>query len=297
MTDRSILDQQVDRELYFRSKNLERLFHADVLAYVGELTNGVDQAIRDTLEGFARKPNAKQSKLAFVLETPGGYAETARRISDIIRYHYREVDFIIPSHAMSAGTILALSGDAIHMDYYSVLGPIDPQVPDADGHLVPALGYLIQYERLIKKANDGDLSTAEMQLLLSFDQTRLYAYEQARDLSRSLLEEWLVQYKFKDWTVTASSGRSVTLEMKQHRAKEVADKLNDVRLWNSHGIGISMRRLQDELNLRIDDFGLNGDVQSAIRNYHGLLTDFMARTGHRNVLHTRGGYRPLTFED
>lgn len=89
---------------------------------------------------------------------------------------------------MSAGTILAMSGDAILMDYYSVLGPIDPQIPDQDGNLVPALGYLIQYQKLLAKGQKGRLSTAEMQLLLSFDQTKLYAYEQARDLSRSLLQ-------------------------------------------------------------------------------------------------------------
>jgi ClpP class serine protease len=69
----------------------------------------------------------KRRKLVFVLETPGGYAEVARRISDALRHHYDEVDFLIPSHAMSAGTILVMSGDAIHMDYHSVLGPIDPQ--------------------------------------------------------------------------------------------------------------------------------------------------------------------------
>ena len=60
-----------------------------------------------------------------MLETIGGFAEVARRISDTFRRHYTVVDFLIPSHAMSAGTILAMSGDAIHMDYYSVLGPID----------------------------------------------------------------------------------------------------------------------------------------------------------------------------
>ena len=44
---------------------------------------------------------------------------------------------------MSAGTILCMSGDKIFMDYASILGPIDPQVPTPDtGDYVPALGYL-----------------------------------------------------------------------------------------------------------------------------------------------------------
>ena len=125
------------------------------------------------------------------------------------------VDFLIPSHAMSAGTILAMSGDAIHMDYYSVLGPIDPQVENQEGRLIPALGYLIRYEDLLEKANSGNITAAELNILLNFDQGDLYRFTQARDLSISLLEEWLVKYKFKDWTTTETHGDPVSLEMKK----------------------------------------------------------------------------------
>ncbi len=53
----------------------------------------------------------------------------------VMRKHYKEVSFIVPSHAYSAGTVLVLSGDKIYMDYYSVLGPIDPQYPDLENTL------------------------------------------------------------------------------------------------------------------------------------------------------------------
>ena len=194
---------------------------------------------------------------------------------------------------MSAGTILVMSGDAIHMDYYSVLGPIDPQIEDKDNKPVPALGYLIRYEELLKKAKEGEISTAEMQILLDFDQTRLYAYEQARDLSRSLLEEWLVKYKFKDWEKTETRGLPVTNETKKERAKEIADRLNDVKRWNSHGIGINMERLRRDLNLRIDDFGLNERLNSAVRCYHKLLTDYMMKLNQDSAIQTKQGYSPL----
>ncbi len=82
-----------------------------------------------------------------------------------------------------------------------------------------------------------------MQVLLSFDQTLLYAYEQARDLSLSLLREWLVKYKFKDWTVTETKKKRVSDAMKIRRANEVARKLNDVRLWNSHGMELAKTAL------------------------------------------------------
>ena len=232
--------------------------------------------------------------MVFVLETSGGYAETVRRIIDTLRHHYEIVDFIVPSYAMSARTILVMSGDAIFMDYYSVLGPIDPQVESDDGKLIPALGYLIRYEELLDKANQGKITTAEMEVLLKFDQGRLYSYEQARDLSKTLLEEWLVRYKFKNWLETESTHKPVTSDMKKNRARDIPDKFNEVKRWNSHGIGINMERLRRDLNLKIDDFGASAVLNEAIRNYHKLLLDYMIKVGVVAAIHTKTSFEPLT---
>ena len=129
---------------------IERAFNADCLSYAGPIAFGADDAIRDALEAIS----SKRRRLLFLLETPGGYAETASRIADSTRHHYRRVDYLVAGHALSAGTILAMSGDAIHMDYYSVLGPIDPQI-ESNGKLVPALGYLLRYQELLDKGSRG----------------------------------------------------------------------------------------------------------------------------------------------
>jgi hypothetical protein len=206
------------------------------------------------------------------------------------------VDFLIPSHAMSAGTILAMSGNSIWMDYYSVLGPIDPQVPSQSGRLIPALGFLIRYQELLDRANSGKAGAAELEILLSFNQGELYSYEQARLLSVSLLEEWLAKYKFRDWKKTEKRGQKVTLAMKKARAGDIANKLNDVRRWNSHGIGINMQVLRRELKLKIDDFGEDKDLSQAIRAYHRLLFDYLNRLGLSSVIHTRdGGFDALNW--
>lgn len=119
-----------------------------------------------------------------ILETEGGYIEVAQRIAETLRHHYKRVEFVVPNFAMSAGTVLVMSGDAIHMDYFSILGPIDPQVDNVNGQQVPALGYLVQYDRLLKKAQQGTLNTAEITFLIEkFDPAELYRYEQARELS------------------------------------------------------------------------------------------------------------------
>lgn len=81
--------------------------------------------------------------------------------------------------------------------------------------------------------------------------------------------------------------------MKKTRAKEIANKLNDVQHWNPHGRGISMERLKSELNLQIDDFGHNKPLNGAIREYHTLLVDYMTKMRQLGALHTRERYLPL----
>jgi len=257
---------------------------------MGGLVFGVDDLIRPVVEGLRQRP-ASRRRLAVILTTEGGYIEVVQRIVDTFRHHYEHVTFIIPNYAFSAGTVLAMSGDDIFMDYYSRLGPIDPQVPDANGRLVPALGYIKQWEQLIEKANEGSLNTAEYYLLTNgFDQAALYQYEQARQLSITLLKEWLVKYKFKDWTVTATRQVPVTPTMKEERAEKIAEELNDTGRWHSHGHGISMALLRDDpkLNIQIDDLGSDPVRHQTVRQYYSLLDDYTAKRGYTSVLHAVG---------
>lgn len=283
MTTSLTANQCVEEAINRRSADLERLLDLDVMAYVGPLLYGTDDMIRDLIESRRRR----RSKLAVVLETTGGYIEPVRRIVSVLRTNYGHIEFIVPSHAMSAGTILVMAGDAIRMDYYAVLGPIDPQV-ERDGKPVPALGYLQQYQRLLAKANRGRASSAEIAILLKFDQAELYSYEQARELSITLLKDWLARYKFKDWHNTQSRGLPVTQKMRETRAADVAKALNDTDRWHTHGHGITMDVLQHELKLQIDDFGADAPLKAAVHAYHRLMVDYMRITGKFSLAHRNG---------
>ena len=193
--------------------------------------------------------------------------------------------FIIPDRAMSAGTVLAMSGDDILMDYHSCLGPIDPQLA-RDDRLVPALSYLSQFEALIEKSRNEALSTAEVVLLQKLDLAELHQFELARDLSVDLLKKWLTSYKFKDWAVTETRGAPVTPELKEERASWIARQLNDHERWLTHGRGIDMQTLRGELQLKIEDFGSDPDLKKAIWDYFWFLRDHMARNGLVSFVHT-----------
>jgi hypothetical protein len=157
------------------------------------------------------------------------------------------------------------------MDYFSCLGPIDPQVV-RDGKLVPALSYLIQYDRLIEKAASGTLTNAEFAILNKFDQAELHQFEMSRDLSISLLEKWLAAYKFKDWTVTETRKQPINAADRKRRAQEIAKLLMDNRKWGSHGRGIPMAALRDALSVNMDETAapLEITVEGGGRIHHGL---------------------------
>jgi hypothetical protein len=278
----------VEEELARRLGELEKAVDSDVLAYFGPIVDETHDLVRVALDDLSPKSN----KLTVVLETRGGYAESAERFQRLFRGNYQIVDFLVPGFAMSAGTVLVMSGDQIWMDYSSILGPIDPQVPRADGQAVPALGYIEKYGELMRKAARGGLNTAEMMYLLQkFDPADLAQYEHAQQLSIALLKEWLVKYKFKNWTTT-DSGKYVTPAMRERRAKEIASKLTDTKLWHSHSRGIPRDALidPDRLNLKIDDFGIDPVRSGAVREYYILLKDYMIRRDHQVIWHTKNGH-------
>lgn len=285
----------IEQQLNDRLKALGMIFNSDILSFNGPLIFGVDDLIHNTIEVMRQSPKCSD-RLTISLTTFGGYIEVVHRIVDTLRHHYNHVNFVVPSHAYSAGTVLVMSGDAIYMDYYSRLGPIDPQAETAKG-LLPALGYLIQWERLIQKAQDGSLTMAEMQLMIDgFDQAELYKYEQERELSIAFLEEWLVKYKFKNWKVTETHKKQVTNKMRKQRAHKIAAELNNPDRWHTHGHGISMEVLRRDLKLLIDDFGANAEMSDNIKQYHGLMTDYMMKRGTKGVIHAVGTYLPFMSE-
>ncbi len=281
----------IERSLRERAKIIEDLMDANLVTYVGPIDEPHKGMLKSAVESIER---AKRKKRIVVnLETGGGYIETAERIANILRHHYRTVDFVVTSFAMSAGTVLVMSGDNIIMDYSATLGPIDPQLPRPGGQLlVPALGYLEQYDRLIEKSRAGSITDAELAYLIqNFDPAELYQYEQARDLSIALLVEWLVKFKFRNWRVTESRGLKVTKAMKVERAQEIAHLLNNTKKWHSHARGITMESARRDLKLEIDDIDDNPEVRDAFSSYNSLLENYrMVRSHHHFVIDWAGGY-------
>lgn len=266
-------------------KELESITGSDVLCYFGPLVDGSEPVFLEIIESLAEDPDKKEH-LSIVLTTTGGSATAVERYVNIIRHHYKKVSFIVPDYAYSAGTIFCMSGDEIWMDYSSVLGPIDPQVKNKDGHFVPALGYLDKINSLIEKAQNNTLTSAEFMILKDFDLAELRTYEQAKELTILLLKKWLVQYKFKNWVTHSSTGKNVTLEEKKERAAKIAEQLGDNNKWKYHGRPINIEALED-LKLIIEDYSDKKSFRIAIRKYYQQDSDYISKYNIPLFIQTR----------
>lgn len=70
------------------------------------------------------------TKLSLILDTLGGQTSSAWRLINLIRSFCDELEVIVPSKAMSAGTLMSLGADRIVMTKQAALGPIDPSLPN-----------------------------------------------------------------------------------------------------------------------------------------------------------------------
>lgn len=283
------LDNHIMGALSHYRSLISEHFNCPVLAYTGPIHPVVLGTYVHAIETVVqqRKEAHEPGRICIVLATPGGVVEAVEKMVEVTRHHFSEVFFVVATAAMSAGTILCMSGDKIYMDYTSSLGPIDPQVPLDNGQLVPALGYIDKVNELIDKSARNCMTDAELVMLQRLDLATLRRYEQARDLSVSLLKQWLVKYKFKDWEVhsTTDPGSPVTPEQKAARAEQIAKDLSDNNRWHSHGRMIGINTLTDSLKLKIEDYTDEAALRQNLRVYSELLAEHAERQQSAFMLH------------
>jgi hypothetical protein len=284
------VDLKVKESLRSFVTALEKHFEADCVYFYGPIFPTVEKHFRLLVEKRKGASKNPPKRLVIFLNTPGGSAETVEKLVEIIRFHYNEVYFVVPDEAMSAGTIFCMSGDKIFMDYTSSLGPIDPQVYNGKDW-VPALGYLDQVELMLRKSGEGKLTDAELVILQNQDLAMLSRYEQAKNLTITLLKKWLVEYKFKDWLVhetdAAKKGKPVTPDEKQERAEQIANTLSDNKIWHSHGRMIGLSTLVNFVRLKIEDYSTNKLLRGKIVAYNNLLIDYITKNDNKFFLHSR----------
>jgi len=201
-----------------------------------------------------------------LLESPGGLSEVAQELSALLRHRFKRVGFIIPHAAMSAATMLVMSGDEILMDHRSSLGPIDPQFVGNDGRPQPAqaiLSGIKTIKKLVDEEDGGHLHPVYIPILRNIDPGKYQMALHATELSKRIVRDWLVEHKLAKWTTHKKSGRPVTVEERESLAEKVADELCTHGKWLSHTRPIKIHDLE-RMELEITDYGKHQELQQAI---------------------------------
>jgi ClpP class serine protease len=95
---------------------------------------GSEIGIEDTEKVLMQLRNTPPDKpVDLIIHTLGGYALAAQMMAMAIKFHPAKVTVMVPFYAMSGGSMMSLAASEIRMEKYSVLGPVDPQIPTPDG--------------------------------------------------------------------------------------------------------------------------------------------------------------------
>jgi len=210
------------------------------------------------------------NEVDIILQTPGGLAEVVEDLVKLVRSRFEKVGIVVPGAAYSAGTIFTMAADEILMCSTSSLGPIDAQIM-SKGKQFSADAFLEGLQKIKEEASKNNkLEIAYIPILQSISPGEIQHCENAQKFSRTLVMNWLKQYKFKFWDIHASTGEPVTDADKEKRAEEIASALCNQSKWLTHGRSIKLEDLK-ALRLQITDYSNTEELYDAINRYYTLL--------------------------
>lgn len=194
--------------------------------------------------------------LTLVLHTPGGITNAAETLVAYLWSKFRQIEVIVPTYAMSAGTMISLAADRIVMGRQSQLGPIDPQMPIA-GLFVSARAIVEQFERA-KAEITGDRSLAHVwaPILQSVGPALLQEAQNALDYGETMVEKWMANRM---------------LNGSPEKAKSAAAHFNDATKHLSHGRRIDRDEARRN-HLVVEDLEDDQNLQEAVLTAYHIAT-------------------------
>ena len=217
--------------------------------------------------------------LTLVLHTPGGATNAAESIVAYLRSKFPDdLEVIVPTFAMSAGTMISLAADRIWMGRQSQLGPIDPQL-FTQNRQASAMAIVEQFE----EARDDILANRDLAhvwapLLQSQGPSLLKEAQNALAYSERMVAEWLER-----WMLSGSTDPSP-----REHAQRVAHYFNNATQHKSHGRRIDRDEARGQ-GLEIVDLEESQDLQEAVLTAYHLFTIMVEHGPAAKVLLTSHG--------
>jgi hypothetical protein len=217
--------------------------------------------------------------LDLIVHSPGGSAEATEAIVCYLRKKFSDIRVIVPHAAMSAATMLACASNRIIMGKQSSLGPIDPQMilqTQVGIQLIPAQAILDQFELAKKEVHDPKKLGVWLPILGQYGPALLIQCQNALQLSRKLVYEWLKNYML-------SNNRK-----KDTIAKGIADYLSNHKNFQTHNRHID-RDQAKRIGLVIDDLEDDQDLQDKVLSVFHAMTHTFSGTGAVKIIENHLG--------
>ena len=218
----------------------------------------------EDINGFMSAIHGMDCKkgLTLILHTPGGVGAAAQTIMAYLHSKFDYIEAIIPTYAMSAGTMMALGANKIVMGRQSQLGPIDAQL-QFGGVSVSAQAVVDQFNRAMGEivGPQGSVLAAHVwaPILQSLGPSLLQEAKMALEYGESMVADWLEKRMFNGQADAAK------------KAAEVATHFNAASLHKSHGKRIDRVEVRSK-GVPVDDLEEPQDFQDAVLTAYHLCT-------------------------
>lgn len=217
--------------------------------------------------------------LDLILHSPGGSAEATESLVNYLRTKFDDIRVIIPQAAMSAATMLACASNIIIMGKQSSIGPIDPQMilqTQLGPQMVPAQAILEQFQLAKKESLDPKKLNAWLPILGQYGPALLVQCENAIDLSKQLVADWLQKYMFKND------------KKKLKTSKGIAEYLSNHKNFKTHGRHIDREQAKKK-GLIIEDLETDQDFQDAVLSVFHAMNHTLSATGAVKIIENHMG--------
>lgn len=197
--------------------------------------------------------------LTLILHTPGGVTNAAETIVAYLRSKFSYIETIVPTYAMSAGTMISLGTNAIIMGRQSQLGPIDPQLP-LGNRFVSAEAIVKQFARAHGEvAADQRLAHVWAPIIQHMGPALLTEAQNALTYGQSMVENWLASRMLQGHQNAAAA------------AAAAAAFFNDTTTHLSHGRRIDRDEARKH-DITVKDLEDDADLQDAVLSAYHIMT-------------------------
>jgi hypothetical protein len=201
--------------------------------------------------------------LTLVLHTPGGVPGAANALVEYMHEKFADIEVIVPTFAMSAGTMMALGSNRIIMGRQSQLGPIDAQMQTKHGSV--SAGAVLETFGRAQQEIAGNQNMAHLwhPILQSMGPSLIQESQNALEYGEVMVKGWLAKRMF--------AGRG---DEAAELAAAAAKHFNATEVHKDHSRRIDRDEARS-VELTVDDLEDSQHLQEAVLTaYHVVSMNF-----------------------